>query len=141
MDCLGITLLVLLYFICVPTVAFLQQYIGVRGRLVCGKLPLSNTTVTLWDDNVIASDVLLAEAKTDRNGRFEIEGGTTAFFTMDVRLKADHSCNEKRQCYRRVDLPVPSCYVYRGSGVVRWFEAGTLNMSFPFPGEERICTR
>ncbi|KIH64147.1 Transthyretin-like family protein [Ancylostoma duodenale] len=96
MEFLRITLLVLLCFICDPAAAFLQQYVGVRGRLMCGKLPLPDTTVTLWDDNVIASDVLLAATKTDRNGRFELEGGTSALFTMDVRLKVNHNCNEKR---------------------------------------------
>ncbi|ETN70839.1 hypothetical protein NECAME_14505 [Necator americanus] len=44
-------------------------------------------------------------------------------------------------CQRRVDLQVPSSYVYRGSGVLRWFDAGTLNMSFPYPYEERSCKK
>ncbi|KAK6744097.1 hypothetical protein RB195_011041 [Necator americanus] len=108
---------------------------------MCGKLPLPDTTVRIVDKNFIGADTPLAETKTGSDGRFELEGGTSAFLTMNVHLKIYHDCNDKLPCQRRVDLQVPSSYVYRGSGVLRWFDAGTLNMSFPYPYEERSCKK
>ncbi|KHJ94863.1 Transthyretin-like family protein [Oesophagostomum dentatum] len=95
MNPLGLIILWLLCFISSPVVAFLQQYVGVRGRLLCGKTPLPNARVKLWDKNFIGSDTKLDETKTDKNGEFQVEGGKSALFTMDVRLKIYHDCEDK----------------------------------------------
>lgn len=44
---------------------------------------------------ILGSDILLAETKTDKIGHFQLEGGTSALFSMDVHLEVNHSCNEK----------------------------------------------
>uniref|UniRef100_A0A915ERK3 Uncharacterized protein n=1 Tax=Ditylenchus dipsaci TaxID=166011 RepID=A0A915ERK3_9BILA len=40
---------------------------------------------------------------------------------------------------RKVQLGVPAEYVTRSDQVTKWFEAGTMNMEFIFPDEERSC--
>uniref|UniRef100_A0A1I7X6Q8 Transthyretin-like family protein n=1 Tax=Heterorhabditis bacteriophora TaxID=37862 RepID=A0A1I7X6Q8_HETBA len=119
---------------------FRQQMVGVRGRLTCGNLPLPNTTVKLWDNNMIGTDKQLADTKTDQNGNFELSGGLGSIFGMDVHFKIYHDCEDGIvPCQRKVDLRVPSSYVSRSSRVEKWFEAGTMNMAFKYPNEERSC--
>ena len=39
----------------------------------------------------------------------------------------------------QVDLKIPDQYITRTSDVQKWFDAGTMNMEFHFPDEERSC--
>src|SRR4051812_6492932 len=84
--------------------AFRQQSVGVRGKLMCGSMPLANTKVKLWNKNrlgiillrfcfgyfkrffYIGRDDQLADAKTDANGNFQLDGGIGSIFGMNVRF-------------------------------------------------------
>lgn len=46
-----LNLLLIIFFN--PILAFRQQSVGVRGRLLCGDKPLDNTKVKLWNKNKI----------------------------------------------------------------------------------------
>ncbi|VDN08377.1 unnamed protein product [Thelazia callipaeda] len=119
---------------------FRQQSIGVLGRLVCGNQSLAKTQVKLWDKNLIGTDKQLAEIKTAEDGRFSLQGGLGSIFGMNVVLKIYHKCNDGiKLCKRRVTLGIPSSYITRTSKVEKWFDAGTMNMEFEFPAEERSC--
>ncbi|CAK5124387.1 unnamed protein product [Meloidogyne enterolobii] len=39
----------------------------------------------------------------------------------------------------KIYLGVPDEYITRSDRVQKWFEAGTMNMEFKFPDEERSC--
>uniref|UniRef100_A0A914LS48 Uncharacterized protein n=1 Tax=Meloidogyne incognita TaxID=6306 RepID=A0A914LS48_MELIC len=119
--------------------AFRQQTVGVRGRLMCGNQPLKDTQIKLWNKH-IGSDNQLAAVKTDKNGNFEMQGGVGQITKMDVHFKIYHDCNDGiKPCQRKIDLGVPDEYITRSDRVQKWFEAGTMNMEFKFPDEERSC--
>uniref|UniRef100_A0A914YYZ8 Transthyretin-like family protein n=1 Tax=Panagrolaimus superbus TaxID=310955 RepID=A0A914YYZ8_9BILA len=121
-------------------VAFRQQSVGIRGRLLCGTKPLADTQVKLWNKNKLGSDDQLAAAKTDAQGNYELTGGVGSLFGMNVHFKVYHDCDDGvKPCQRKVDLKVPDQYVTRSSDVQKFFDAGTMNMEFGFPDEERSC--
>jgi len=120
--------------------AFRQQTVGVRGRLMCGIQPLKDTQVKLWNKNTLGRDDQLAELKTDEKGNFQISGGIGEILKMNVFFKIYHDCNDGiKPCQRKVQLGVPDDYVQRKDKVDKWFDAGTMNMEFVFPDEERHC--
>ncbi|CAD5229255.1 unnamed protein product [Bursaphelenchus okinawaensis] len=133
---------IVLLLLVVVTVAqaFRQQSVGIKGTLLCGKVPLKDTQVKLWNKNKLGTDDQLAAAKTDANGKFELQGGVGSMFGMNVHFKVYHDCDDGAvPCQRKVDMGIPSQYVTRTEKVDKWFEAGTINMEFKFPDEERSC--
>ncbi|KAI6209554.1 Transthyretin-like family protein [Aphelenchoides besseyi] len=130
----------LLLLLVVPLVfAFRQQSVGVRGRLMCGSQPSSNTKVKLWNKNKIGTDDQLADTMTDNYGNFVIFGGVGSIFSMNVHLKIYHDCARRLPCQRKIDLGIPEKYISRSQNVENYFEAGTLNLEFIFPQEESSC--
>ncbi|KAI6205467.1 hypothetical protein M3Y94_00795000 [Aphelenchoides besseyi] len=132
--------------------AFRQQSVGVRGRLMCGSQPSSNTKVKLWNKNKIGMNIVivlisgiqgtddqLSDTMTDNYGNFVISGGVGSIFSMNVHLKIYHDCARRLPCQRKVDLGIPEKYISRSQDVENYFEAGTLNLEFIFPQEESSC--
>uniref|UniRef100_A0A915M7I6 Transthyretin-like protein n=1 Tax=Meloidogyne javanica TaxID=6303 RepID=A0A915M7I6_MELJA len=128
--------------------AFRQQSVGIRGRLMCGDKPDSGTKVKLWSKK-FGRDDQLADARTDANGNYVLQGGKGALLSMDVHFKINKyklffpvytDCNRGiLPCQRKIDLTVPSDYVTRTSDVQKWFDGGVLNMEFKFPDESTSC--
>uniref|UniRef100_A0A914MGL4 Uncharacterized protein n=1 Tax=Meloidogyne incognita TaxID=6306 RepID=A0A914MGL4_MELIC len=119
--------------------AFRQQSVGIRGRLMCGDKPDSGTKVKLWNKK-IGRDDQLADARTDANGNYVLQGGKGALLSMDVHFKIYTDCNRGiLPCQRKIDLTIPSDYVTRTSDVQKWFDGGVLNMEFKFPDESTSC--
>uniref|UniRef100_A0A915EHD3 Uncharacterized protein n=1 Tax=Ditylenchus dipsaci TaxID=166011 RepID=A0A915EHD3_9BILA len=121
--------------------SFRTQSAGVRGVLLCGDKPLTNTKVKLWDnDRGPDLDDLLDEGKTDSKGRFQLSGKTTELTTIDVRLKIFHDCDDGiMPCQRKVTFTVPDAYVTNGATPSKFFDIGTINMQIVFQSEERDC--
>ncbi|CAD5234710.1 unnamed protein product [Bursaphelenchus xylophilus] len=120
--------------------AFRQQSVGIKGKLLCGKVPLKDTQVKLWNKNKLGTDDQLAAGKTDAQGNFELQGGVGSMFGMNVHFKVYHDCDDGAvPCQRKVNLGIPDQYVTRTEKVDKWFDAGTINMEFKFPDEERSC--
>ena len=138
---LPISLLLLATMATFPSIeGFRQQSVGVRGRLMCGDKPLASTKVKLWNKNRIGRDDQLADALTDANGNFVLDGGVGSIFSMNVHFKIYHDCDRGiLPCQRKVNLGIPSEYVSRSSNVQKWFDAGVLNMQFKFPDESTSC--
>ncbi|KAL7078406.1 hypothetical protein ACQ4LE_001992 [Meloidogyne hapla] len=119
--------------------AFRQQSVGIRGRLMCGDKPDAGTKVKLWNKK-IGRDDQLADANTDANGNYVLQGGKGALLSMDIHFKIYTNCNRGiLPCQRKIDLVIPSEYVTRTSDVQKWFDGGVLNMEFKFPDESTSC--
>ncbi|KAL3095643.1 hypothetical protein niasHT_017346 [Heterodera trifolii] len=120
--------------------AFRQQTVGIRGRLMCGNQPLKDANVKLWNKNTLGSDDQLAASRTDNQGNFELQGGVGQLTKMNVHFKVYHDCDDGvKPCQRKVNFGVPDHYVERSGSTKKWFEAGTMNMEFKYPDEERSC--
>ncbi|VDK51548.1 unnamed protein product [Anisakis simplex] len=107
------------------------QGCGVKGRLVCGKVPLVGAKPDIDD--------LLAENYTDSNGQFQLNGATREMSTIETLLKIYHDCDDGiRPCQRKIMWHIPSSYHHEGI-LKEYFDIGTVNMEIGFPGEERDC--
>ncbi|CCD70597.1 TransThyretin-Related family domain [Caenorhabditis elegans] len=121
--------------------SFRDQIVGVRGKLSCNNRLLAGATVRLIEKNYIGPDVILAENKTDYQGSYVVIGTGRGVLEMSVFLRIFHDCDDKViPCQRTVSLRVPSTYISRGTTVNNYFEAGTMNMAFRYPDEQRSCT-
>ncbi|CAL2049052.1 unnamed protein product [Caenorhabditis brenneri] len=133
-----------LYFILFlfPAVfTFRDQIVGVRGILTCNNRLLQGATIRLIERNYIGPDVVLAENKTNYQGSYEVIGRGRGLLDMNVVLKLYHDCDDAViPCQRTVSLRIPSFYISRGTTVNNYFEAGTMNMAFRYPDEQRSCT-
>ncbi|KAL3112473.1 hypothetical protein niasHT_015958 [Heterodera trifolii] len=116
------------------------QGIGVRGRLLCGKMPLVGAKVKIVDlDPRPDRDDLMGETMTDENGSFGVSGATKEAGDIEVVLKIYHDCmDEHKPCQRRTLWRLPSSY-YNNGTLSDWFEVGIVNMELHFPLEERDC--
>ncbi|CAI2357631.1 unnamed protein product [Caenorhabditis sp. 36 PRJEB53466] len=122
-------------------VSFRDQIVGVRGKLSCNNRFLQSATVRLIEKNYVGPDVILAENKTNYQGSYEVIGRGRGVLEMNVYLKLFHDCDDGIiPCQRTVSLRIPSSYISRGTSVNNYFEAGTMNMAFRYPDEQRSCT-
>ena len=95
------------YGICL--IAFRQQWVGVKGKLICNNKPLEGAVVRLWDKNLVGKeyfrseilylilgpDILLGETKSDKNGVYEAIGGLQSVFPLNVHLRISHECDDR----------------------------------------------
>ncbi|KHN84963.1 Transthyretin-like protein 46 [Toxocara canis] len=116
------------------------QGVAVRGRLLCGKVPLTGAKVKIIDvDTRPDLDDLLAVNYTDTDGNFELNGSTRELSTIETMLKIYHDCDDGiRPCQRKVVWHIPSSYHHDGI-VKEYFDVGSVNMEIVFRGEERDC--
>ncbi|CAD6185311.1 unnamed protein product [Caenorhabditis auriculariae] len=120
--------------------SFREQVVGVRGKLTCNGKNLNSADVKLIDKNFIGPDIILASTKTDSDGNYELSGRSMAFLQMSVHLKIFHDCDDRGvPCQRTVDLRIPPSYVERNDVVSNYFDAGSMNMAFKYPNEQRSC--
>jgi hypothetical protein len=86
------------------------QSVAVKGQLMCNGRPSANTKVKLYDDDRgldtkiynllfectgVDTDDLMAEGKSDMQGRFELRGHETEITTIDPKLNIYHDCNDE----------------------------------------------
>ncbi|KAF1746822.1 hypothetical protein GCK72_023280 [Caenorhabditis remanei] len=120
---------------------FRDQIVGVRDKLSCNSRFLQGATIRLIERNYIGPDVVLAENKTNYLGAYDVVGRGRGVLEMNVFLKLYHDCDDAIiPCQRTVSLRIPSSYINRGTTVNNYFEAGTMNMAFRYPDEQRSCT-
>uniref|UniRef100_A0A0N5AQ94 Transthyretin-like family protein n=1 Tax=Syphacia muris TaxID=451379 RepID=A0A0N5AQ94_9BILA len=122
------------------------QSSGARGILTCNGKPAANVLVKLYDDDRgIDSDDLMASTKTDSKGRFELQGHTSEFTTIDPKLNIYHDCNDGVKvsrifpCQRRITVYIPDKYVTNAKTPKKIYDAGTIELAGKFKGETRDC--
>ncbi|KAE9551086.1 hypothetical protein FO519_005701 [Halicephalobus sp. NKZ332] len=122
-----------------PTIGT-QQSAAVMGKLLCNGKPYPTTIVKLWDVDTLDLNDLMAEGRSDENGTFALSGSETELTTIDPRLSIYHNCNDEAvECFRRVDIGIPSDFVTEGAFPAKTFDIGILNLSGELPGEAREC--
>uniref|UniRef100_A0A1I7Z656 Transthyretin-like family protein n=1 Tax=Steinernema glaseri TaxID=37863 RepID=A0A1I7Z656_9BILA len=117
------------------------QSAGVRGTLMCNDRPAANVKVKLYDDDRgVDPDDLMAEGKSDSQGKFEIKGHTSEFTPIDPKLNVYHDCNDGvTPCQRKITILIPDSYITDGKVPQRLYDAGTIQLAGKFPGETRDC--
>ncbi|KAE9413951.1 hypothetical protein Angca_007023 [Angiostrongylus cantonensis] len=121
--------------------ALFTQSAGVKGVLMCGDRPLSNTKVKLYDDDSGPDlDDLMAEGTTDSMGQFLLYGHTSEIMTIDPKLNIYHDCDDSlKPCQRKVTFHIPKSFVSSGEQPKSFFNIGQINMQIQFESEERDC--
>jgi hypothetical protein len=103
--------LILLLFVLGHVFAFGKQSYHVKGKFVCGDLPLANAKLTLYDEDkgtcglgegtrtcAGSADEIMDTALTGRDGSFILEGTASDPLPgddIDPFLKLVHSCNKR----------------------------------------------
>ncbi|KAJ1348731.1 Transthyretin-like protein 5 [Parelaphostrongylus tenuis] len=81
----------------------------------------------------------MASGKTNANGEFELKGYTEEFTPIDPKLNIYHDCNDFKPCQRKFTIKIPDKYITSGKNPKAIYDAGTIQLSGKFPGEERDC--
>uniref|UniRef100_A0A0M3ITQ9 Transthyretin-like family protein n=2 Tax=Ascaris TaxID=6251 RepID=A0A0M3ITQ9_ASCLU len=117
------------------------QSAGVRGVLTCNGRPEKDVLVKLYDDDRgFDLDDLMAEGRSDSNGRFELSGNNAEVTTIDPKLNIYHDCNDGWwPCQRKISIMLPDSYITNGPKPKTLYDAGTIELSGIYPGETRDC--
>ncbi|CAJ0938418.1 unnamed protein product, partial [Mesorhabditis belari] len=96
---------------------FNKQEARVDGTFLCRQKPIpENTTVTIWDDAIIADDKLNA-TWTRKDGSFRIYGREFVFFSFKPFIAVRHRCGQRpKLCKYETRIWFPSSNY--GEGVV-----------------------
>uniref|UniRef100_A0A915CG02 Transthyretin-like protein 5 n=1 Tax=Parascaris univalens TaxID=6257 RepID=A0A915CG02_PARUN len=123
---------ILLYgIVCVQAWLGRTQSAAVKGVLHCNGDPLPRTLVKLFDnDRGIDWDDLLAEGRSDQEGRFELSGHTDEFTQIDPKLNIYHDCNDgAKPCQREISIMIPDRYITVGRLAKKIYDAGTIELA------------
>ncbi|KHN88832.1 Transthyretin-like protein 5 [Toxocara canis] len=117
------------------------QSAGVRGILLCNGRPEPNVLVKLYDDDRgLDFDDLMAEGRSDSNGRFELSGNNAEVTPIDPKLNIYHDCNDGWwPCQRKISIMIPDSYITVGPRPKEFYDAGTIELSGKYKGETRDC--
>lgn len=94
------------------------------------------------------------EGITDSEGRFELSGKETEMTPIEPKLNVYHGrlllncssfkefldCNDEAYpCLKKFSIDLPEDYISDGAIPKKTFDAGVINISGKFSGEERDC--
>uniref|UniRef100_A0A0R3RGM6 Transthyretin-like family protein n=1 Tax=Elaeophora elaphi TaxID=1147741 RepID=A0A0R3RGM6_9BILA len=141
MKKLLICLSILIVFAEAASIIGNTQSAGIKGILMCNNRPAANVKVKLYDDDRgIDTDDLLAEGRSDSQGRFELMGHTSEVTTIDPKLNVYHDCEDGiKPCQRKITIYIPDSYVSSGKTPKNIYDAGTIQLAGKFKGETRDC--
>ncbi|KAI6179043.1 Matrix metalloproteinase [Aphelenchoides besseyi] len=129
------------------------QSSAVMGKLLCRGKPYQNAKVKLFDIDFADPDDLMAEGRSDKDGKFALSGSETEISQIDVKVKFNGfilkltlmfwvniytNCNdETKEGLRKFEIRIPYDYVTEGPTPKKTFDVGVLNLDGVFPGETR----
>uniref|UniRef100_A0AC35GGW7 Uncharacterized protein n=1 Tax=Panagrolaimus sp. PS1159 TaxID=55785 RepID=A0AC35GGW7_9BILA len=117
------------------------QSSGAKGILQCNSMPEANTIIKLFDDDSgIDDDDLMGSTRSNKDGKFEISGYEDELTPIDPKLIIYTDCNDgPKPCQRKITVKIPSIYITSGKIAKKIYDAGVIQLSGTFPGEERDC--
>ncbi|KAH7706962.1 CRE-TTR-39 protein [Aphelenchoides avenae] len=115
-----------------------KQTVGAKGQLTCGEEPIADATVQIYEEESECN--LLAETKTDSEGRFELAGASDEPNAIAPRLKILHGCKTLLGVCRRIlAYPIPAENVAEGDDVDDWYDIGKVDAEPKRPREKTEC--
>uniref|UniRef100_A0A914DE14 Transthyretin-like family protein n=1 Tax=Acrobeloides nanus TaxID=290746 RepID=A0A914DE14_9BILA len=92
------------------------------------------------DDRGVDLDDFMGESKTRGDGTFEVQGSSHEFTSIDPKINIYHDCDDElTPCQRKISIMIPDSYVFSGGNPDEVYDAGTIELSGKFSGEERDC--
>jgi len=125
--------------------ALRKQGVAIRGKLLCGTVPLNAAKVKIVDtDTGPDPDDLLDEGHTNTRGEFELNGSTRELTPIDPVLYVWHDCNDgDTPCQRKVTFKIPKKFIHSGTPTdEEWMDLGAINMQAEYgsSAEQRECS-
>ncbi|KAI6221620.1 Transthyretin-like family-containing protein [Aphelenchoides besseyi] len=137
MNSLFVFLLFLGFVVDVEALGTVQSS-AVMGKLLCRGKPYRNAKVKLFDIDFADPDDLMAEGRSDKDGKFALSGSETEISQIDVKVNIYTNCNdETKEGLRKFEIRIPYDYVTEGPTPKKTFDVGVLNLDGVFPGETR----
>ncbi|KAI6196368.1 Matrix metalloproteinase [Aphelenchoides besseyi] len=98
----------------------------------------TSDTVSRYDASTPDPDDLMAEGRSDKDGKFALSGSETEISQIDVKVNIYTNCNdETKEGLRKFEIRIPYDYVTEGPTPKKTFDVGVLNLDGVFPGETR----
>ncbi|KAL3994002.1 Transthyretin-like family protein [Acanthocheilonema viteae] len=122
--------------------ALRKQGVAVRGQLMCGSGPATQTKVRIVDiDTAPDPDDKLDEKIIDPDGRFELNGSTRELTDIEPVLYVFTDCQDGlTPCLRKITYRIPKKFIHNGEPKPeQWIDIGVLNLQGHFEEEEREC--
>jgi hypothetical protein len=124
-----------------PRLGLGTQSAAVKGTLLNGTVPVSDTKVKLFDLDVGPDPSDLMDAGVSASdGTFQLSGTANELVTLDVQVDVYTNVNVGAgSCQRKIPFDVPAQYVTAGSTPSMVYDLGSIDLSRTFPGETRAC--
>lgn len=100
----------------------------------------------------VDADDLMAEGRSDTDGYFYLTGNTQEFTPIDPKFNIYHDCEDSimvsgfptssvsfKPCQRKISIMIPDEYISQDETPKKIYDAGTIQLSGEFTGEERDC--
>ncbi|CAJ0571706.1 unnamed protein product, partial [Mesorhabditis spiculigera] len=101
-----------------------EQSVRVKGLLTCDGTPYTDARIKIYDQDTYTFDDKLAEATTDANGFFDLQGSGDEDEPITFKYNIYHRCGMNVHiCWYKSSWKIPANYVNVGGNTSKIYDA------------------